>query len=521
MSDVSRGKSRDNVKEPSRFCLFKKTCSTVIESINQQAPSLAFLGMGCWMAWNTIAFSGSFWLYDTMNNFRSENLMTVHLAACVITLIVCSLITNKTRVLTRNSIVLTGGFVGLLGTVLIVITRETLMPSQILFNLGCLLAGIGTSVSILRGAELFGALPPHRAIYQLAACNLFAFAVYFILNSCPSDVAVVCFILLPLFTSLLFCLRKNEAQQTFRCSEIQSLQPSQPLILFLLTIGLCSTAIEFVHAYNLVLLPPSYSTESTALARLIAIPIMLCVMAAILIFKSVQKGFSKIYSVTIGALVILLVLISLFSLRSIYVAAANWVICTCFNMTAWAIMFYIAFQSKENPVRIFGLGNAMLSSGTLVASIVVSALFNFGIEDSVLKAAITILGIILLCDVLFVFSEKQLDHLLSPIDKISHTNDASDKGKRRGEWIEDCKKIAGLYSLSKRETEVFILLARGRSAEEIANYYTLSVYTIRAHTRSIYAKLDVHSHKELIEFIESHRNDPPPRKPDKGIVGER
>ncbi len=513
MSDVSCNKSENNVETPSRFCNFKETCTAIAESIDQQAPSLVFLGMGCWIAWNTIAFSGSFWLYDTTNNFRSENLMTVHLAACVVTLLVCSMLSGKTKVLTRNSIVLTSGFVALLGTALIVITRETIMPSGILFNLGCLLTGMGTSVSILRGAEIFGALPPHRAMYQLAACNLFALAVYFILNSCSNDVAVVCFILLPLFMSLFFCLRKNRLQRTFHSTKAQSFRPTRQFILFLLTIGLCSTAIEFVHSYNLILLPPSYSVESTALAQLIVIPIMLCVMAAILISKSVQKGFSKIYSATIGLLVILLISISLFSLRSIYVATANSAICTCFNMTAWAIMFYIAFQSKGNPVEIFGLGNAMLSSGTLVAGITTTIIFNFGIEDNILKVVITILGIILLCDVLFVFSEKQLDHLLSPIDKttMSHTGDVSSKGKRRGEWVEDCKKIADRYSLSKRETEVFILLARGRSAEEIASYYTLSVYTIRAHTRSIYAKLDIHSHKELIEFIESHRNDPPPK----------
>lgn len=44
-------------------------------------------------------------------------------------------------------------------------------------------------------------------------------------------------------------------------------------------------------------------------------------------------------------------------------------------------------------------------------------------------------------------------------------------------------------------------LSRGRSAQEIADREVLSIYTVRAHTRSVYAKLDVHSKKELVDLI--------------------
>ncbi len=32
----------------------------------------------------------------------------------------------------------------------------------------------------------------------------------------------------------------------------------------------------------------------------------------------------------------------------------------------------------------------------------------------------------------------------------------------------------------------------------------VSIYTVRAHTRSIYAKLDVHSKKELTALVQKH-----------------
>ena len=34
--------------------------SKALVSIDRQAPTLTYLGLGCWIAWNTIAFSGSF-----------------------------------------------------------------------------------------------------------------------------------------------------------------------------------------------------------------------------------------------------------------------------------------------------------------------------------------------------------------------------------------------------------------------------------------------------------------------------
>ena len=38
--------------------------------------------------------------------------------------------------------------------------------------------------------------------------------------------------------------------------------------------------------------------------------------------------------------------------------------------------------------------------------------------------------------------------------------------------------------------------------EETADREVVSIYTIRAHTRSIYAKLDVHSKKELTALVQ-------------------
>ena len=69
------------------------------------------------------------------------------------------------------------------------------------------------------------------------------------------------------------------------------------------------------------------------------------------------------------------------------------------------------------------------------------------------------------------------------------------------QWTQKCDAVAKRCQLSAREAEVMAALSRGRSAQEIADREVLSIYTVRAHTRSIYAKLDVHSKKELVDLI--------------------
>ncbi|HEX9028541.1 MAG TPA: LuxR C-terminal-related transcriptional regulator, partial [Anaerolineales bacterium] len=53
--------------------------------------------------------------------------------------------------------------------------------------------------------------------------------------------------------------------------------------------------------------------------------------------------------------------------------------------------------------------------------------------------------------------------------------------------------------LSERELEVLNLLAKGYSSGEVARSLVISVNTAKAHIKSIYQKLDVHSRKEAIE----------------------
>lgn len=81
-------------------------------------------------------------------------------------------------------------------------------------------------------------------------------------------------------------------------------------------------------------------------------------------------------------------------------------------------------------------------------------------------------------------------------------------------WLEAPKQVVSLSGaaqglaqakgLSKRETEVVLLLLEGRSLRYIQNALFISEGTARTHVKRIYAKLEVHSKQQLIDFFKEN-----------------
>ena len=81
-------------------------------------------------------------------------------------------------------------------------------------------------------------------------------------------------------------------------------------------------------------------------------------------------------------------------------------------------------------------------------------------------------------------------------------------------WLEAPKQVVSLSGaaqglaqakgLSKRETEVVLLLLEGRSLRYIQSALFISEGTARTHVKRIYAKLEVHSKQQLIDFFKEN-----------------
>ena len=64
-----------------------------------------------------------------------------------------------------------------------------------------------------------------------------------------------------------------------------------------------------------------------------------------------------------------------------------------------------------------------------------------------------------------------------------------------------CDELANEHGLTKRETEILKLLASGRDAAYIEKTLFLSLNTVKSYTKTLYAKLGVHSKQDVIDLV--------------------
>ena len=65
--------------------------------------------------------------------------------------------------------------------------------------------------------------------------------------------------------------------------------------------------------------------------------------------------------------------------------------------------------------------------------------------------------------------------------------------------------MARIYKLSPRETEIFLLIAKGRNAEYVQQKLVISTHTAKTHIANIYHKLGVHSSQEMLSLVEDYK----------------
>ncbi len=81
--------------------------------------------------------------------------------------------------------------------------------------------------------------------------------------------------------------------------------------------------------------------------------------------------------------------------------------------------------------------------------------------------------------------------------------DGEQDEQRIGRYKRRCLALADMCLLSRRETEVLFLLAKGYNTKMIQEQLYISAGTANTHMRHVYRKLDVHSQQDLIRMVDS------------------
>lgn len=164
-------------------------------------------------------------------------------------------------------------------------------------------------------------------------------------------------------------------------------------------------------------------------------------------------------------------------------------------------VFVFAERSKRMS-QLFFLYDCMgtiagIGMGFFCSYLVFGEVFTGSIENiympSVLVIAITVIWSLI--------SRKSLRRQTAPLES-SEQLEAVDSEESFHSWHEKVEEFSNHYSLSPRQHEVLLLLAKGRNAEYIKEKLVISNHTAKAHIYNIYQKTDVNSRQELISLIE-------------------
>ncbi|MEG0323158.1 MAG: LuxR C-terminal-related transcriptional regulator, partial [Raoultibacter sp.] len=151
-----------------------------------------------------------------------------------------------------------------------------------------------------------------------------------------------------------------------------------------------------------------------------------------------------------------------------------------------------------SSIVVFGFGWGLMVAGGLAGTFIGGLLTSFVDLTPRLLSLIALLSVCaLLFAYLFLFNERSVVELT--------VEGSEDPGGARP-FRRRCEEVAETYKLSAKETEVMILVAKGRSTPRICDELDISQGTVNTHLTHIYKKLDVHDKQELIDVLEGRRD---------------
>lgn len=474
------------------------------QELNAHLPMTPYLGFAFWFAWNLVAFSGSVWNTQADSAILISYLFVAHLIASVATLIAFGVsLPRIMRWIPTRPFLACGAAIGSVGTLLMVLVGGGYLESLAIFVIGAALAGAGTTFMLVRTATIMGLVTPRKSLLAVSLCALGAIGVYFFIEGYSSVIGAVLFVLLPILSALALSVKTDTPEQT-RIINTTGKLPKRFRNL-LIAIAVYSFCQEVTKGYILTALPPSQSVLCMRYVMLALVGLML-VFIALDLCTPPDKSLGRIfYPLALCFIVPQLAVPFLQDAAPIITAASLDFAGYGFDLFIWSICAYLGYQMHGNCVKVMCFGTAALSLGLSLGTVVAMLLLQMHISNAQFLPVNVVLIVLCIVVTVIVFPENKLSDLILPVEEEDET-DSMTVRTQKALWKHACEEVAADGALTARETEVLVMLAKGMSAQQIADALVVSIHTVRAHTRNIHSKLHVSSRNQIIERIEAKRD---------------
>lgn len=340
-------------------------------------------------------------------------------------------------------------------------------------------------------------------------------------------------VLLLVYGASLLALEGSRASQEEEAKRVESAAgalTSRGIVAVLGCLGLCIILNEVLRLISTPLAADDFSRVGS-LTQFGGFLISLASFFAVLLSRR-PFGFNTMAVVLVplmiaGFLSFLVFADSGSSLVFILLGAGYW----CLNMLVWMALCSVVRRTRTSAVRGFALFYGIIQLAILVAKPVGEWVANhLSVTSSGLSLLISISVIAIVVIAMLLLRNRNMVALLDEEGAgrqhamqdgggkdVAHPAQASgalsaqtrDFGEAKDadnrfnpDWL---TALAERYGLTPRETEVFLLLARGRSLPVICDELSIALGTTQTHVRHIYEKLAIHTRQELLDIVEGER----------------
>lgn len=509
MGDELRGEVDDVVALSDSFLRARRIASHAF-------PGAGFWGFACLIAWALSIYTGEFFITDWSSTVQmlTTQSYVVSMTVLSVTIIVVAILHNRAfRFIRSSRWMLLAGLLASVGTLLAVVAARGGIEGSFFF-VGSALTGAATGLIYMRCAFLFVELSPRDSIIAAAMVQIIAFLIYtFVISLNNKSVALVMLLCLPVAAvALTFCGNNPDEQTQGDGSR------TLPKGFWRLLVGafVLAAAFCFIRGY----FPNSIRVEEFAVSRDVTTTV--CIGAYILLilicmflrdsYKTGQLCYWLLVAITFVFVLAPIVGLNTVDMGTFFGSATMLV-----NLTIWSILSGIVYKSGSSFLRVFGFGFAALSLGSAVGWFVGGNLYPYvGTDLFVFVNAALVIAVLAVA--LVIFSQSDFIAMANPpeiereeIGEEGGSFESKDRlkggleqgsGSFRPRWRVRMECLADRYALSERETEVFKLMAKGKSAQNIAEEIGVSYNTARTHVRNVYSKCGIHSRNELQMLVD-------------------
>ena len=173
-----------------------------------------------------------------------------------------------------------------------------------------------------------------------------------------------------------------------------------------------------------------------------------------------------------------------------------------FECMTWAIVFETMRVRKTDAGATVGAARLLSAAGLLIGTLLVVIARDGFTANTLQMQSILSSSVCILVIATMMILDTHSDNNVWAMMKARAASDAhSREAETDGGFRRAVMTIGQAHGLTDRETDIFLLLAQGRTSPYISSELLIGVNTVNTHKRRIYQKLGIHTKQELIDKV--------------------